>query len=188
MWKRSPYFVICLLAVSLTILSACSVTRTTRGNLAPGAQIEKGSKVLVMSVADPYEKHKDPAHGSGAAVVAAIRDALMAHGFRPLTSKIEDLKSATSEAVQSACRYVLKAVVTEWEDNLTPWSGKPDSYELSVEIYSVPEGDLLGAATHRAVAPEFAGFERNPDRFIPEAVDFTLGKIFGWEPTVFVNE
>jgi hypothetical protein len=172
----------------LFLMSACSVTRSTRGNLAPGVQIEKEGKVFIMAIADPFEKHENPAHGSGTAVEVAIRDSLMSHGFKPFISKIADLQEGITEAGKLAYQCILRAVVTEWEDNATPWSGKPDTYELSVEIYGVENKELLGAATHRVAGPEWAMFERHPDRFIPEAVDHVLAKIFRWQPSVFATE
>jgi len=186
---RFPAIKLFVLLIALVLVSsACSVTRSTRGGLRPGIEIGKETCILVMPVPDPYEKHKDPAHGSGQAVAAAIRDSLVTHGFKPSMGKSTELKDALGEAAKVPCAYTLRAIVTEWEDNATPWSGKPDSYELSTELYTASTGDLAGSSTHRVVGPEWAGFERHPDRFISEAVDHSLSKIFRWQPTVFEEQ
>ena len=135
-----------------------------------------------------YNKHQNSDHGSAIVLVAALRSLLITHGFESYVGKTLDLEKAILEASTMQCNYVLKATVIEWEKNAPPWSGKPDSYGLSLELYTIPNGNIVGFATHRVVGPKWTGFRHHPDRFIPEAADHSLSKIFRWSPMIFADQ
>jgi hypothetical protein len=113
-----------------------------------------------------------------------MRDALIARGIPIATTEKPDLSAALDDARALECTYLLKAIIPEWEDNATEWSGKPDVAALSVELYETAEQSLVATATHRVASSTTQGFSRRPERFVPELVDHTLGTVFGWPPSV----
>jgi hypothetical protein len=178
--EGGPRVVWALAALTLPLLIAsvsCASSQTTGGVVAGHAPVQRG-KVVVLQVADGRERGGDPAAGSGSAVTSALRDALLARGIAPFTSDRSSLAEGISEAKQLGYDYVLKASITEWEDNATEWSGKPDSAALSVELYDLTP-TLLSAATHRKKASSFTMSSGTPDRLLPELVALTLSRVFG---------
>lgn len=170
------------------LLSSCSASRTSTINVPSLPTTPPGSKVLIMPIADGVERKEGPAQGSGKAVMFALRDALLSHGFKAFISEIRNLQEAFVEASKLFCQYVLKGDITEWEDNATPWSGKPDAVSLSVEIYDSKKQECVGTVSHRVAGAPFDFLERTPDRFYPELADATLGPIFGWKPTILTEK
>jgi len=178
-----------LLFVALAIFSsACSVSRATRSSLYHNPNIVKDSKIYIMGIDGSYKKQQNSDRESAMVLIAAIRSLLMTHGFRSYVGKTLDLEKAILDAATMQCNYVLKATVTEWGENAPPWSGNQDSYGLSIELYGVPHGNIVGFATHRVVGPKWTGFRHHPDRFIPEAADHSLSAIFRWSPMIFANQ
>jgi hypothetical protein len=80
--------------------------------------------------------------------------------------------------------YVLKVVITDWEENATEWSGKPDSVAASAELYDSSSGELVAVASHSVKGSTTAWVAKTPDRFYPEIADNLLGRLFGWAPRV----
>jgi hypothetical protein len=116
-----------------------------------------------------------------------MRDELLSKGFSPLISDEKTLQGAIASARTQGYIYVLRPVITQFEDNNTPWSHKPDRASLSVELYSVADGSLVAAGTHNVVGPTQDPVDMKPIRFVPELVDTCLGSLFGWKPTVTVD-
>ena len=178
-----------LLFVALAIFSsACSASRATRSSLYHNPIIVKGSKIYIMGIDGFVNGQQNSDHGSDIVLVAALRSLLITHGFESYVGKTLNLEKAILEAETMEYNYVLKATVIEWEKNVPPWSGKPDSYGLSLELYTVPKGNIVGFATHRVVGSRWTGFRHHPDRFIPEAADHSLSTIFRWSPMIFADQ
>lgn len=177
-----------LLFVSMAIFScACSVSRATRSSLYNNPHIAKGSKIYIMSLDGFHNRQQNSDPGSAIVLVAAIRSLLLAHGFDSYVGKTINLEKAIFEAETMQYNYVLKGTIIEWGENASPWSEKPDFYELSLELYGVRNGNIVGFATHRVVGPKWSGFRHHPDRFIPEVADHSLSRIFGWSPMIFAD-
>jgi len=117
------------------------------------------------------------------ALTAAFRDSLLAHGFPPKIGPHSDLEKGLAEAAAAGIPFVLKVVPTEWEDNATKWSGKPDSATMSFELYSSSTKALVGAGSYAMRSTKNADDNPSPNRFIPELADAGLAKLFGWSPT-----
>jgi Domain of unknown function (DUF4823) len=170
------------LVAALIALSACSASRVSNVHVLPGKMIQQGAKVLLLPVPDGPSRH------SGSATLAAVRDALVAHGFSPLVSDAAGLQAAFDEARSFECHYVLRAEVTHWEDRLTWMSNRPDKATLSVEVYEVASREMVASGTHAVTGAIEEYVDRHPDRFIPELADGSLGRVFGWTQTVFAEE
>jgi hypothetical protein len=172
----------------LLILShACGVSRETMSGLSQNIQIKRESKIYIMSISNSYKDRQNSNHESAIVLVASIRALLTVHGFKSYVGKTLDWKHGIVEAESMQCDYVLKATVTECEKNTDPWSGKPVSYALSIKLYDVSNGDTVGFTTYRIVGPKWPIFQRHPFRFIPEAADHCLSRIFQWPPTIFAD-
>lgn len=170
-----------VLAASVLISACGSIVRHDLIRLVPGQQrVPPDSHVLVLKIPDGSGRSDGPAHGSGAALAAAMRDSLLAHGFPPQVSGSDDLERGFVEASVANIAFVLKVVPTEWEDNATKWSGKPDSAALSIELYSVASKTLVGAGTYSLSSTKNADENPSPNRFIPEFADNGLAPLFGW--------
>ena len=161
----------------LPMAFSCASTRTTGGIVAGQTEVRKG-KVVILAVADGKERSGDVAGGSGLAVAAALRDGLVVRGIAPFVTEQTSVAEAVKEAHSLGYDYVLRATITEWEDNATEWSGKPDSAALSVELFDLTPV-LVSTATHRKKASSMALSSGTPDRFVPELVQFTILRIFG---------
>ncbi len=162
-----------MLAVLVLLTGGSAAAGQTTGGLVSGHAAVKSGKVLILAVPDGKEKGGDVAEGSGARVAAAIRDELVARSLSPMVSEHESLPDGTKEARELQYDFVLRARITEWEDNATEWSGKADSGALSVELYDLTPV-LVSSATHRKRASMFAMSSNSPDRFIPELVQAVL--------------
>lgn len=95
-----------------------------------------------------------------------------------------DLDGGLAEAERLDYDYVVRAVLSRWEDNTTQWSGVPDAATLSVALYDARRRELVATATHSLEGSQGDYRARTPDRFIPELVDTCLRSLSGWTPTV----
>jgi hypothetical protein len=168
---------ILMATASVLALPSIVLAQTTGGKVAGQVSVRVG-KVIVMAIADGKERNGDVASGSGNLVQSAIRDALVARGFAPFTSETGSIADAVKEAKDLAYDYVLRARITEWEDNATAWSGKKDSVALSIEIYDLTP-TLLASGSHRQRGSSFAVTDSAPDRMLMEAVRAALGRAIG---------
>jgi hypothetical protein len=167
-----------LMAIVAVLASASiALAQTTGGKVAGQAPVRAG-KVIVMAVADGKERNGDVASGSGDRAQSAIRDALVARGFAPFTSETGSISDAVKEARELAYDYVVRARITEWEDNATSWSAKRDTVAISIEIYDLTP-TLLTTGAHRQRGSSFAITDSTPDRMLLEAVQAALGRAIG---------
>lgn len=167
-------------AIPVVLLLGCGTAVQSSGGLVPRTTIEPRAKVLVLPFADAIDKGGSTIGGSGGAVTAAIRDALVAHSFAPVVGDSKTLADGFGEAEKLHLGYVLKGTLVNWEDNATEWSGRPDTAGLSVEIYTVSSRSLAGSATENIRASALSFTPGTPDRFVPQLVDTALGRIFKW--------
>lgn len=111
-------------------------------------------------------------------VRSALRDALVARGFAPFSSDSASMADAIKEAKELAYDYVLRASITEWEDNATAWSGKKDSIALSLELYDLTP-TLVASGSHRQKGSSFAATDSGPDRLLAKAAEAAVGRVCG---------
>ena len=164
--------------LALSALTACA-TSQTGGGVVPGQTIRPVSKIIVMPIPDGVERKDGPAGGSGTAMTAAVRDALIQAGQSPMVTEAAALEAAINHARGVGYDYVLKATITEWEDNATEWSGRPDSAAVSAELYDVTSMQLVSTATQREQASAVALLSESPERFIPTLSRRIVEKLFG---------
>lgn len=163
-------------AVSLLAVG-CASSETASGIVAGLTPASKGW-VVILTVADGKTSDGGTGIGSGSTVMATLRDALLARGIAPLVSERTSMAEAIKEAKELSYDYILKATITEWEDNAMAWSGNPDSAALSVELYDLTP-TLVASATHREKASSWALLSESPARFVPKLVQATLDRVFG---------
>ena len=173
---------------SVACVACASMHRETIGGWMGAQPVISNAKIYVLMAPDGVEREEGPAIGSGAAMTAAIREQLIRHGYTVVPGKETSAELALPAATTAQTTYILVSTPTEWEDNLTEWSGKPDRAGLYVELYEVPSGQLVSTAKHRVVSSTSAWVSRETDRFIPELVDQALAKLFGWQPTVATQQ
>ena len=116
--------------------------------------------------------------------MTVFRDELMQKGIKIGVTEESAVAGATAAAKAKGLAYVLKIVITHWEENATEWSGKPDAVAASAELYDATSGELVAVASHSVKGSTSAMLARTPDRFYPEIADNILGRLFGWRPTV----
>jgi hypothetical protein len=168
-------FLLALLAVG------CSVPRSVpEGSVVAGQKVNPQGRVLVLAVTDGQEQGQDPAKGSGRGMVSALRKDLMAHAVPLSTTDASALSDGFTEAGKLGFDYVMKCVITEWEDNATAWSGKGDKLSISIELYDARTRQLVAAGSHYRVATGFTFVSGTPDRFMDECAQGALSKIYGW--------
>jgi len=162
----------------LSYLAACA-TSQTGGGVVPGQTIRPASKIIVLPIPDGVERKDGPAAGTGAAMAAGIRDALIQAGVSPMVTEQTGLDGAIKQARSLGYDYVLKATITEWEDNATEWSGRPDSAGVSAELYDAKSMQLVSTATQREQASAMAVVPQSPERFIPTLSRRVVEKLLG---------
>ena len=172
-------------AVLLAVAAGCrTIHRQVAGQWLPGQSYKTGSAILFTRVPDGVEHGEGSAIGTGAAFAAMMRDQMLRKSFQIVMSEKASVTEALPEAVARSCGYILKAVITEWEENATEWSGKPDTMAVSAELYAVPDGTLVATANYRVIGSDTLFASRDPQRFYPEVADHILGSFFGWRPTI----
>lgn len=159
-------------------LSACGSTEV-RGGAVAGAAVPIAGRVCYMPVADGSERGGPAASGSGAAMTAAIRDDLVERRIEAVPLEAGSLRLAGAEARGLGCTSVLRAVITEWEDNATEWSGKGDSIGLSAELFDAESLRMLSTASVREKASALAFVSRSPERFAQVIASDAVAKLFG---------
>jgi hypothetical protein len=160
----------------VTLVAPCAWAQPAATGTA--SKLQSG-KIVILTVLDGKERGGDVGAGSGANFTAAIRDALVSHGLSPFTSEKSSLVEGILDARQLGYDYVLRAVITQWEDNATAWSGKKDSAALSVEIYDLTP-TLVASATALKKGSSWAMSSKSPDRLVPELTQTCLAKALGW--------
>ncbi|HEV8324760.1 MAG TPA: DUF4823 domain-containing protein [Myxococcota bacterium] len=175
---------VAVVAVAAAGAACASVQRTTTGGMSPGRTLGPDANILVVPVEDAVEIKSGLARGTGVALTDALRDGLVSHGFAVRVAAGYELAGATAEAKDLGFHYVLRAFVTEWVDKPTNWTRVRDSAGLSVELYAVETGAVVGSASCRLVGTTA---EAPSVRFVPELADATLARIFGWLPAVLTR-
>lgn len=169
-----------LLALPLLVLG-CSVPRSVpEGRVVAGQSINPQGKVLILAVTDGQEQGQPAATGSGKGMVAALRKVLMEKAIPLSTSESTNLVQGYDEAGKLGFDYVLKCVITEWEDNATAWSGKGDKLRISIELFDAKSKQLVAAGSHYRIATGFTFVSGTPDRFMDECATGALSQIYGW--------
>lgn len=175
-----------LLALIVLVSAACTpMMRKSSGGVVPGRTVDHNAKLLLLAIPDGVEED-GPAEGSGQAMYTALRDAMIARGVPVTTTDRSDLADGFDQASSLGCRYLLRGAIPEWEDNATEWSSKPDVASVSLELYDVADRTLTATASHRIASSSAQLISKRPDRFIPEIVDVSLAKLFGWQPSSLV--
>jgi hypothetical protein len=138
-------------------------------------------KVLILKVADGVEHDGDIAGGSGTALAALVRQALVTRGMTPLTSESAHLADGISEARELGYGRVLRATITEYEDNATAWSGKADSAAISLELFDLAS-TLVASAVQRKKGSMWAMSSKEPTQWFPELVQSTMSRLLSEKP------
>jgi hypothetical protein len=152
----------------------------TTGQVMPDYRFPKDLKYVVIDILDGQERGQSPSYGSGQAMVSALIEELMKHGYSVTSIPSKDLSDGFKEAERLGYSHVAKGVFTHWEDNATEWSSNPDRVIFSLEIFAVKDHRLVGSSTHQIEASGFALFSASPTRFIPELAQKTLARILDW--------
>jgi hypothetical protein len=142
---------------------------------------------MIVPLVDVVEKGEGAVGGSGAEFTSSIRDNLLSHGVKLTIADGNGLKDAFDSAASLGYVYVLKGAITQWEDNATEWSTNPDRAGLSLELYDVASRQLVASAAHNMNGSSAALVSLSPHRFVPELVDHSLARIFGWPPKVWYD-
>jgi hypothetical protein len=150
----------------------------------PGKLVAPGSKVYLTAVVDGTERGGDVAAGSGFATAVGLRDALLRQGFPPLLGDGADINAGLDEASRLGYPYLVRGAITEWEDNATPVSTRPDRAGLWSSSSRTWRARLIATSTHQLEGARGEYASRTPDRFIAELADTCLGTLFGWKPSV----
>jgi hypothetical protein len=179
---RSSRLLIVIIAATSVCMFHCGTAVQSSGGVVSGISIEPQAKVLIVPLADAVDKGGSTIGGSGGAMTAAVRDALVAHAFAPVVGDSKTLADAFVEAEKLQMTYVLKGTLINWEDNATEWSARPDTAGVSIELYKVSSKSLAGSTTENVRASALSFTPGTPDRFVPELVDKSLSRIFGWRP------
>lgn len=169
-------------ALVLPLLAAiiavgCASSQTTGGSV-PGtaattplpvgaAASVSGLRVMILPISDGGNAEDGIAPGSGAAMTANLRDALLKRGISPLVTEAATLDQAVQQARSLRYEYIIKAVFTDWQDNATEWSNRPDHAALSAELYDTETVTLLAALTHAEKGSALSMVSQNPARFYP---------------------
>jgi Domain of unknown function (DUF4823) len=157
-------------------LPVCASAQTTGGLVAGQAPIRTGTKILILSVPDGRESHGNIGGGSGAAVLAGLRQELVGRGMIPFDSDNGTLTDGLKEAATRGDDFVLRGRITVWEDNATAWSGKPDSVAISLELFDV-SGTLVSSVVHRQNGSHWAMTDSAPQRLVPEAARLAVARL-----------
>ena len=144
-----------------------------------GVAVKTEGRICYMPVKDGHERSGPVVAGSGATMTAAIRDELIARGLDAAPLEADSLATAGAEAGGLACTTVLRAAVTEWEDNATEWSGKGDSIGVSAELFSASDMRMVSTASVRKKASAMAFVSRSPERFAQVVASDVVAKLFG---------
>lgn len=175
-----------LVLVLVAFIFGCATfQRKTSGQWAPGQKLVQNPSVVIVPLQDVGEKGEEPVGGIGAEFTSSIRDNLLSHAIKVTVADGRALKDAYDSAASLGYIYVLKGAITQWQDNATEWSGNPDRAGLSLELYDVASRQLVASASHNINGSGVALASLSPYRFVPEIVDQTLARIFGWRPKVW---
>jgi hypothetical protein len=159
------------------------VAAQTTGGVVKGQDPVKSRKVLILAVADAKERGGgEVVGGTGSRVAGAIRDALAQRGFQPFISDHAAMAEGIKEAKELGYSHIVRCVVTEWEDNATEWSGKPDAVGLSLEVFNL-DVVMVSSASHREKSSVMAIKSATPDRLLPKAIAAVLARLLPVDPT-----
>ena len=164
--------------LAVVALTSCGSTQVRGGSVA-GQAVPTSGRICYMPVPDGRERSGPEVAGSGATMTAAIRDELVARGFDAAPLQSDRLAAAGNEAHSLSCTMVLRASITEWEDNATEWSGKGDSIGLSAELFTVSDLRMVATSNVRKKASALAFVSRSPERFAQLIASDTVAKLFG---------
>jgi len=167
-----------LLIGAVLFLAGCG--ERSSGGLPPGTTIPPASKILIMPIADAVEPGQPVAQGTGAGMVAALRDDLSRRGFTPFPTAAATYELASQEATKAGFAYVLRATIPEYADNATAWSGKPDILTLDIELLEPGNWHIVSTAYERVGSSAVTLVSGSPNemmgRIVRRALDSLLGQ------------
>lgn len=148
-----------------------------QGSGMPATTVDvSGARVLLIPIADGGNTEDGIAPGSGASMTADLRDRILGRGMAPLVSEAASLQAAFEQAKAMGYDFVIKAVFTDWQDNATEWSARPDHAGVSAELYDAKTSTLLATATHREKGSAFSMVSQDPSRSYPIISNALLAK------------
>jgi len=172
-----------ILVWTTLFLTGCALPKhITTGQVMPGYQFSKDAKFVVLDIVDGQERGEAPTYGSGQAMVSALKEDLMKHGYSVTSIPSKELADGFKEADRLGFAYVAKGGFTYWEDNATAWSGNPDRATFSLEVFETKSRRLVGSSTHQSQSSGAALWASSPTRFVPELADATLSRLLEWKP------
>ena len=171
-------------ALIVVALGGCASSQTTGGVIpttqssssAPARSSVAGIRVLLLPIPDGGNSEDGMAPGSGAAMTADLRDKLLQRGMSPLVTEATTLQAAIEQARTLGNEFLIKAVFTDWQDNATEWSGRPDRAAVSAELYDAKSATLLATATDREKGSAISLVSQDPSRFYPVISNSILTK------------
>lgn len=171
-------FFVAVVAGMVASVAGCGSTQVRGGSVA-GVAVPSSGRICYMPVKDGHERSGPVVAGSGATMTAAIRDELVERGMDAAPLESDSLAMAGAEARGLACTTILRATVTEWEDNATEWSGKGDSIGASAELFNASDVRMISTASVRKKASAMAFVSRSPERFAQVVASDVVAKLFG---------
>jgi len=176
-------YVLILCLSFAVLLAGCASSQTTGGvvpaqnvSTAPARASLAGVRVLLLPIPDGANTEDGIAPGSGAAMTADLRDRLLQRGMSPLVTEATSLEAAIQQAKSLGYEFVIKAVFTDWQDNATEWSARPDHAGVSAELYDAKTATLLATATHREKGSAISFVSQDPSRFYPIISNAVIAK------------
>jgi len=166
--------VACLLA-----LSGCVSKYRIDSYAAPNAHLDKNASFYVtLREGGQYDGTVYP--NSAAATAQAPRTALLIHVDKVVvgTTKGEDTASAIAQAKQQGLTNVVQAIILNWEDRATEWSGIPDKITLKMAIYNVQTGATVSSTVTSASSKWGTLGGDHPQDLLPEPTKRFVDPLF----------
>lgn len=161
------------------LLSGCASEYKTDSFSAPSSTLDR-SAIAYVAVPDNGRYGDITYQGSAKQTTLAIFGAISTRASRAVMADTHLTHDADLAAAKRlGASYLFEAVIINWEDRATEWSGRPDRITLKLTVYAVATGQELASAVLNSHSSWWTLGGNHPQDLLPETLQPFVDRVYG---------
>lgn len=167
------------ISVMFMLLAVGCTSKYKAGDIdLPSELLSKAASAYVLFVKDGAYGRRDY-RGSGRTVSRGLQGNLLRYLDRvELATTAEPREQGLVTARGMGLTYLFEAIVLNWEDRATQWSGRPDRISIRFAVFDVESGRKLAAAEEHASSKWFTFGGDHPQDLVPRLSQRFVDRLF----------